>query len=271
MELARLQSLLYRLITAPGGVAEGLANEQLGEEGLEGVIRSDARLSAHERLEIYANAYFYRLLEVCREDFPATVAVLGDAHFHNLITGYLLEYPPTEPSIDDAGRHLADFLRGHPLSADRPFLADLATLERIMVEVFRAADAVPLEPAAMRSLEPAEWPALKLGLHPASRILDLEWHVEQMVEAIADGAAPPVPARGPLKLIVWRRDSRVRYREVEPDEATALEIARTGPTFATICEALAQANPAAEPAPLITRMLGRWVAAGLLIRRAASA
>jgi len=268
MELARLQTLLYRLITAPGGIAEGLANEQsLGPNSLEGLISGDDRLSARDRLEIYANAYFYRLLDVCREDFPATVAILGDAHFHNLITGYLIEYPPTEPSIQYAGRHLPDFLRGHPLRESRPFLADLALLERTLVEVFHAADAIPLEAAALSAIDPAQWPAMGMATHPASRVLDLEWHVEQVVRAVENGESPQAPPPGPLKLLVWRRNSRVLYRELKPGESVALTIARDGATFAAICEAVARESGAVDPAALITRLLGQWLSAGLLIRR----
>ena len=269
MELARLQNLLYRLITAPGGVDEGLVDTQaLGPDGLAGVVRSDDRLSARDRLAIYADAYFYRLRDVCREDFPATVAVLGDAHFHNLITGYLLDYPPTEPSIQYAGRYLADFLRGHPLRASRPFIADLATLERTLVESFHAADALALEPAALNAITPAEWPGLGMALHPAVRILDLEWHVQDVVRAVEDGEEPEAPPPGPLKLVVWRRDTRVHYRELEPGESAALTLAADGTTFGAICAAVADESGVADPAPLITRLLGKWLSAGLLLRHA---
>ena len=85
--------------------------------------------------------YFYRILDALKEDFPATLAVLGADNFHNLVTGYLLEYPPTEPSISYCGRHLADYLRDHPLRDGAPFVADLARLERAVVEVFQGPDA----------------------------------------------------------------------------------------------------------------------------------
>ncbi len=138
--LEALQALLYRLITAPEGVAAGLAAESASEpEMLEHLIESDDRLSATERLEIYANAYFYRILDCLKEDFPATLATLGPDDFHNLITAYLIEYPPTEPSISYAGRHLAEFLRHHSMRAmiERwPFIAELARLERTQIEVF---------------------------------------------------------------------------------------------------------------------------------------
>ena len=94
--------------------------------------------------EIYANAYFYRILDCLKEDFPATLATLGADNFHNLVTGYLIEYPPTEPSIAYAGRYMSEFLRHHPLSERWPFIAELARLERTVTEVFHAAEAEPL-------------------------------------------------------------------------------------------------------------------------------
>ena len=80
--------------------------------------------------------YFYRLLDCLKEDYPATLAVMGATNFHNLITGYLLAYPPSHPSVLYAGRHLADFLDSHPLRDEWPFIADLACLERALIEIF---------------------------------------------------------------------------------------------------------------------------------------
>ena len=163
-ELKSLQSLLYRLITAPSGVAEGLAAErELSARSLDAIVLGDERLSAADRVDIYANMYFYRLLDALKEDFPATLAVLGADNFHNLVTGYLLEYPPTEPSLYYCGRYLADYLRDHPLSENVPFIADLARLERSSVEVFHGADAPVLESDALQAVAPADWPAMKLA------------------------------------------------------------------------------------------------------------
>ena len=105
------------------------------------LVHGDQRLSAAERVEIYANAYFYRLLECLGEDFPATLAVLGADNFPALVKEYLLEHPPTEPSILYAGLYLADFLNDHPFAERWPFISDLARLERAVLDVFHAADA----------------------------------------------------------------------------------------------------------------------------------
>src|ERR1700730_3510359 len=64
IDLKQLQSLLYRLITAPSGVAEGLAAErELGAGGLDAIVLGDDRLSSEARVDIYANMYFYRILD----------------------------------------------------------------------------------------------------------------------------------------------------------------------------------------------------------------
>ncbi|HLW69041.1 MAG TPA: DNA-binding domain-containing protein [Candidatus Binataceae bacterium] len=267
MELERIQSLLYRLITAPSGVAEGLAAEGLrGADELSALISGDERLTAFERLGIYADAYFYRLLEVLKEDYPATLAILGDAQFHNLITGYLLEDPPTEPSIMYAGSKLPAFLRGHPLAEQRPFLADLATLERALIEIFHAADAIALDAATMKAIALAEWPAITIRRHPASRILELDWHVEGVLRAVERAEDWSVPACAPVNLLVWRRNAQVSYRELEPGERDALMLAERGASFATICGAVAQETGDPAPAVRISRLLNGWIAQGLLLR-----
>jgi hypothetical protein len=272
MLLREIESLLYRLITAPSGVAGGLACERaLPGAGLGAIIRGDRRLSAVERVDIYADAYFYRLLDAAREDFPATLKVLGDNDFHNLITGYLIDYPPTEPSILYAHRFLAGFLNAHPLGSRASFVADLAALERALVDVFHAADAVALDAAAMRAIAPARWPALRMRMHPAVKILRLQWRVTAVLRAVEQGRNFEPPAHDPVEVVVWRRDTRVNYRELDGAEAGALAVVAggdaRGATFAKICAAIAAgANDVeSDTAGAINRMLERWLGDGLLM------
>jgi len=126
MNLRELQTFLYQSITDPDGTKESIGEERgLAAGVLEALVYGDERLSTFERVDIYANAYFYRLLECLGEDFPATLAVLGEDNFAALVRGYLLEHRPTEPSIVYAGLYLADFLNGHPFAERWPFIAEL--------------------------------------------------------------------------------------------------------------------------------------------------
>jgi Putative DNA-binding domain len=278
-ELAELQSLLYWLITAPAGIEEAAGHERaLQTRGLEAVIDGDAKLSARDRLRIYANAYFYRLLDIFKEDFPCTYIVLGDVNFHNLITGYLIEYPPSEPSVFHAGCHLPRYLQtisgsARAAIAHVPFLADLARLERACIEVFHGADAEALEQTSLQDLTPESWPLLRLRLHPAAQIFDIEWRIDVLMAAIKEGQHWEPPERISATILVWRRQWRVHYRALEPGERAALKTAAGSADFASICAALASELEAAagmtELAAIINRMLTGWLRDGILTRETA--
>ena len=264
--LKQLQRLLYRLITAASGVAEGLAaTREIPAGGLDAIVRGDDRLSAAGRVDIYANMYFYRLLDVLKEDFPATLRVLGDDNFHNLATGYLLAYPPTEPSVMHCGRHLAAFLRKHSFREEAPFIAELAELERALVEVFHGPDAAVLEAERLRDIAPEKWPGLKIRTHPAVQILKLEYRVAELLRAVEEGRDWKAADAGANEVIVWRRESRVFYRELEKAEVRALGAARSGVTFARICDLVAEdCDEMSDPVAEVNRLLARWLSDGIL-------
>ena len=265
--LGDLQSLLYRLITATNGVEDGLVTERkLPPDGICALVRGNAHLSAVERVEIYANMYFYRLLDAIREDFPATFGVLGDANFHNLITAYLIEYPPSDPSIGEASRHLGEFARNSPSRKKWPFVADLIRLERAMVEVFLAPDAQPLGVEEMRAIPTAQWCSLRIAAHPALQVLDCEWRVEEIVRAIAHEQPFSAPARDARTILVWRRSYSVSFRALDDLEQSALRMVGRGYPFGAVCEATAaERGDSATPAAM-SRMLMRWLSDGVLVR-----
>jgi hypothetical protein len=265
IDLKQLQSLLYRLITAPSGVAEGLAAEhELGAGGLDEIVLGDDRLSSEARVDIYANMYFYRILDALKEDFPATLAVLGDENFHDLVTGYLLEYPPTDPSITHSGSHLAEYLRDHPMREGAPYIADLAKLERATVEVFLGPDAPTLQPDALRAVAVEDWPTMKLKLHPSAQILALDWQVSDLLRAVEEHRPWNPPNQATTKVLVWRANACVTHRDLDPTEANALDAAAHSATFAEICDIVAANAGNQDPVAAMNQLLSRWLSNNLL-------
>ena len=66
----QLQNFLYRRITNLDATNESLGDERgPAPRVLEALVHGDQRLSAFERVDTYANAYFYRLLECLGKDF----------------------------------------------------------------------------------------------------------------------------------------------------------------------------------------------------------
>lgn len=269
--LADVQRLVYRIIASPNGAAGAASGENREVYGsADEIVVSDDRLSAREHVDIYVNAYFYRLLEVLREDYPAVVTVTGDKTFCELIRSYLREYPSTEPSVFAVGRHLDDFLRNHPIRGSFPFLADLANLERTVLDVFHAADAVALDENQLRTIAVRDWPAMRLRLYPAARLLEHQWAIEELMRNVEQGSQWQPPEHRVTAMLVWRKASQVRYRALEADEYAALKLARTEASFAELCEKVAEhRDETGEAAATRTnRLLTRWISDGVLIQTA---
>jgi hypothetical protein len=263
MDLRKLQTLLYQCITDPDGTNENVGNER--GKVLEALVQADERLSTVERIDIYADAYFYRLLECLSEDFPATLAVLGADNFAALVKGYLLEHPPTEPSILYAGLYLADFLNDHPFAERWPFVADLARLERAVLDVFHATNAPALSVEALCAVLSEEWPALRLRTHPAVEIVHSEWRIADVLQRLEQGQERENPEHEKASVLVWRQNALVQYRSLEPVEREALAAVSEGASFAGVCEAVAASAEEPNHLTLIGRLMARWLADGIIM------
>ena len=274
-----MQTLFWRLVSAPEGVRKGAAEltrvGALESEDLSFLVRPDARLGSTERLDVYADMYFYRLRDCLAEDFPKVAAWIGEARFHNLVTDYLLAQPPTHFSLRELGRALPDFLDAHALSGELPALADLARLEWARVDVFDDADATPLSrEALLRSAAPPE--ELALVLIPSARLLSLDVSVLPLWKRLDAPGGRGADADGPHEggeirgVRVWRRGFEVFHRSLPADEECALaSLASGGATLAELGELLVDCRPsgaAPDAARRLASLLDLWARDELLTR-----
>lgn len=263
--LDETQRLLQKLITAPEGVAAGLARLDPAERANpQAWVIGDGRLSAVERLDIYANMYFFRIRDTISEDFAAVGAVVGAANFHNLITDYLVAHPPSHFSLRYAGAHLCDFLSEHALSRRWPYLADLARLEWAIVDAFDAPDAAVLQTATLAAVPPEHWPELRFELTASLRLLDVEWAVHDILGRVQHGEAAGEPLRRQTRLRVWRQDFRVYHRPIGAAEHAALAAMAAGASFAEVCEQTVVSAGEDEGAECASALLQGWLRDGLL-------
>jgi hypothetical protein len=209
--------------------------------------------------------YFFRLLDVLQEDFPAVRAVLGDVAFHNLVTAYLVDHPSTHPSVRYVGRHLPAFVERHEVTEERPWLYALARLEWARVEAFDGPDAAPLDADRLRAIAPDEWARLRFRLTPTLEILRLEAPVHEAWQRAIDGEAVGPLSAEPTTIRVWRKNREVLHRVVSAAESTALDRVLAGETFAAVCDAVAAIEPVDEAARSAARILQIWFADGLVV------
>lgn len=267
--LEQTQRLLWALLRAPEGAAAGIealapADRTLAAE----LVRPRAPLDAVERIDIYANMYFFRLLDALRLDFPAVAALLGDTAFHNRITDYLLVHPSTHYSLRYVGQHLPAFLR-QTRTADEPaYLADLATFEWALIESFDALDAVALQAADLAEVAAESWPELRLGLSPSLRLvaahapLDTIWAAAKAGDSMDRMDSMDADARW---YRIWRHDLRVFHRGISAGEFAALRRLQNGATFAEICDQV-EADGLDGAAAQVFDWIRTWLGDALLAR-----
>jgi hypothetical protein len=267
--LAHTQRLFWQLIRARDGVESSLGALPDAERALPGGVGAwvcgDERLSAVERLEVYARMYFFRLLDCLAEDFPAVHAVVGHESFHTLVGDYLERHPSTSHSVRSLGRLLAQFLDGHEHGTEHRHVADLARFEWALLEAFDAADAEPIAPENLKSLPAHEWPGLLLALAPSLRIVEAGAPVQEVWMAVKAGQAPPRIARARTVIRIWREDLRVFHRTVGEVELAALRAIERGERFAAACESVGALVGEAEAPLEMARLLEGWLADRLLV------
>jgi hypothetical protein len=260
LSLPELQSRFFSSIArAPG----------LGPRGFDPTliqhVEARGQLSAKERVDIYAEMYFARLLEVLEGDFPKVAALLDCERFHDVVSAYLALHPSTSPSLRHLGQHFPAFLRDREFSTDFPFLSDLALLEWARLDVFDAPDAEPLRIEQLQHLTPDAWPTLRFYIIPAFRIVQSSWPVHEFWKNMEEKNVIPTnlsPRETVLR--VWRRDFLVYHTAMDPIEQAALTAVGAGDPFASVCATLAASLSEEEAASAIGSLLLRWIEDGIL-------
>ncbi len=271
---------MQSVITNPSGVVHAIASPDaqghidVSEAEIETVIERSVQQTSIERLEIYAGAYYARLLECLRAEYPIMADAMGAELFDEFAVEYLQRYPSHSYTLNELGSKFPTFLaETRPTSADEDnswldFLVDLAKLEWCFAEVFDGPGAEGkslLGKDQLQGISPESWAGARLVPVPSLRILRLDFPVQNYYRAIRDGAEAVPPDREPTCLAISRRNYVVRHYTLAPAEAEILEAILSG---ATIGDAIGQ-----SPLPIdfgsfaddLQRWFHEWTAEGYFL------
>jgi len=264
MKLTDVEARFYELVTARASVAATVAARgREAQHAVEEMVAGDARLPAIARLEIYADMYFVRIHDVLAEEYAKTAAALGGAAFHGLVGDYLDACRPDHPSMREVGARLPAFLAAHATAARRPWLAELARLERARLEMVDGADAETLTLETLRALAPERFATLRLRLVPSHALLATRFDVVPLWRSDDPGGA--MPESSPTALVVWRRELEVLHRAVDDEEADWLRRLASGSVmFTELCDGLGRGRSNEAAAARAFELVGRWASDGLL-------
>jgi hypothetical protein len=282
-------ALFAGLVMAEKPVAATLEDAGVAASALSRVVVEDARLSAADRLDIYAHMYFYRIHDVLYEYLPCTAAALGEEAFWNLLTTYLQRYPSRHPSLRYVGQDLARFVAEEATwSGPRPWLSELVALEWARVDLVDRRDADVMSRQMAQAWGAHDMAALPLRLVPAALALPVGYAVDELWRHLTDGPVEGAPetarelpvGRSPRTLLVWRSGLDVYHRVADPDEATFWPALFEGTTFGKLCDAVAVEEPDEDASDTVQlqraaarafALAARWIDEGLLVAQPAPA
>ena len=147
------------------------------------LIKPNDRLSSSDRLQIYNQQYWWRLLGAFSEDFRGLRAVLGERKFNRLAVAYLQDCGSTSWNLRDLGSHLEDYLREHPgLIAPLERLSlDMASVEWARVVAFDGEQKPVIDVQEFSKRSPEE---MTLGVQPYVTLLELRHPVDRMLRRL---------------------------------------------------------------------------------------
>lgn len=259
-----VQRWFQAVVSHPDGVEGGAVSPdaqeliRLDRGQLEAVVRRSRNLTASERLSIYANAYYSRLLECLGACFPILKQALGDEVFDSFAFEYLQRYPSRSYTLDHLGQHFPKFLdetRPEPEEGSEPggvdwpdFLIDLATFEWTIAKVFdgpgvegrtlltpEALQAFPAERFADAHLVPVPCLTLLAFRFPVNAYYTAARHAEE-------GKEVPIPAPANEWVAVTRREFVVRRYPLSPPQHALLTEILAGSTVGEAIAAAAEAS-----------------------------
>jgi len=234
------------------------------------VVAALPSLGPEEQVAIYRHAWFSRLEECLREDFPGVAFAAGPEAFAGLVRDYLAACPPRSWNIARAGDRFAPFLAAREGLRHRAFLAELATLEWTVTEVFDRERGPALDLEALRALPPERVAAARFRKAATAEVLSFAHPVNAFFQAVRDGGRPDVPAPAASAVAIYRAgppgEERVWRHDLTPPMHALLRALCAGRTLEEAVEACVEETGADpdEVAGSIGGWLGEWAAGGVL-------
>ncbi len=267
-ELEAIQRFMLAAVSHEDGLEAGLdssaARAAAAGREVEDLILPAATLTARERLGIYADMYYWRLIDVLAEDHRRLRDFLGAAEFGRLARAYLHRHPSRHPNLAHLGAGFADFLRDEAEEVSMRGLAvDLARLERAFSRVFDAKEDPVIAAEDLLAIDPEERAELCLEPISALELLRLDHALPGWLDDDMPAAAPPEPRA--CHVLVYRRDYEVFRLDLTPAQAACLEAIIAGENLleALVRAAECQGLELETMAPRFEPWFRSWTALGL--------
>lgn len=245
--LESLQNWFLAVASHPDGAAAGFKGDEaraILAEAPEDVLLPSKRLSIEERMDVYADMYFWRLIDVLRDDYDILDRILGHEGFYKLGKAYLQKHPSRSYTLSRLDESWLAFLEdeglaGHP---HRDFLLEMARLQSVIDEVFNADEAPPVSVDALLAIPQEAWASARFRFIPGFQLMRFRYATNPYFQACREDREGPVPTElEDSFLAVYRKEFVVWRLDLDLTRFTLLRALSDGATLTEALERCADA------------------------------
>lgn len=234
-------------------------------------IAPSPTMRPEQRIELYNQQYWWRLLSALHDSFPLVTRLFGYSDFnHTIGFPYLVAHPPSHWSLNELGNHLPEWLESSYNASDKKLVCDAARLDWAYNKNFVAPQLQRLhnentdDNQAVQQLFSTE-----LYLQPSVELLYFDYDLYSYRQAFLkeepefwiDNPFPPLEKK-PLWSVLYRSsDNNIHWLEVSKGEYLLLQRFKDGTSIEECCEWLEDQPDeiAAEAAEQLHLWLQRWI------------
>lgn len=234
-------------------------------------VTGNDRLTPAEQVDIYRRQYWLRHVDSLREDYPGLEALLGDDAFDDFCTDYLEAHPPKTPSLRELGDDMVGFAeRYERFPAElREAAVEMVRHEYAYICIFDGAEPPPLDASKIQGMPPEAWETARIVLHPLLARMRVEWPVQRIRFAVKMKQTPELPPqRAPACLVLYRKNLRMYFEELDPVAFDLLEALARGEALVPACDRIAAAagpERAAELGGQVGAWFQEWTSLGWIV------
>ena len=243
-----LQRWVQDVTSHIGGVDAGIESASaqalipIKPQQLEQVILPSKNLSSHERIGIYADMYYLRLVDCLGKDFAALKYAFGEERFDELARQYVSTHPSKSFSLNVFGAKLAQFLEQRSRRSAQPRIRGRKSRKLEWDDPGNFSNAKNVQPltgrGSLKKSPKSKWEKARVELIPAFRLMRFNFPVNNFVQAVYNEKDPDtrLPKARKNWLRVYRQGYRVWRAKIDEHQYNLLSALSSGMTLSAALE-----------------------------------
>ena len=244
-ELKKLQINFAQIIRRPLTKDD----KMLPDNRAKSIAKASKKLSEHQRMQIYAQQYWWRIKQSFDDDFETVAKLVTFDKYQAIRDLYLVKYPSISFTLRDLGSRFPKFIKTTKskfvVNTNRKKLAEAASYDWERIECYDTASLPALTDEAIADIK---FFTKKLTIQPYIRLLELDYPVHKVLmnrHSIQNEATSNVLLKSKIKknsskdkiynltksktyLALHRLDKKVYVKELKKFEFEILKLFKLG-------------------------------------------